>query len=394
MDFLPEIEAFIQQNMEEHPDRIIYKLTPELEQYRDFILDQIHGRKRGSGKLPAWANIEGLLYPSRVSFEQCSSEQTAEFKASFMSGDYLIDMTGGFGVDTFFLSQNFTKIDYFDRNESLVKIVEHNFRLLGAPHINCLAEDSISFLQKTKAKADWIFIDPARRNERKAKVFLIEDCEPDLVEHLDLLLAKANKILIKFSPMLDLEEVVRKLKGVQKIYVVAVKNECKEVLVVIDGKERTMPEVLIESIALHRPQTISFSSDFDQRKNATAIIGAIETYLYEPNKAILKSGTQNHLALQFKLNKLEQNSHFYTSKDYKADFPGRVFKVKAMTKAKPKLVKKYLADGKANIISRNHPLNGTQLYTRLKVVPGGAVYLVATKLADQGNTILVCERLQ
>jgi len=341
--------------------------------------------------------VSGLIYPNVISLEQCSSELTARYKASLMQGDYLIDVTGGFGVDTYFLAQNFKRADYFEQNDELFKVVQNNFHKLNTTHIQCYQGDGIALLKNTTEKADWIYIDPARRTAENAKTFLIEDCTPDIITINELLLEKAENILIKLSPMLDLEQVLTKLKGVQKIIIVSVKNECKELLVQLSAapiEETHIPVVCVNILDAHTQEL--FESNIQKRKNEHVDIrlSAPLNFIYEPNKSILKGRVQDHLAESLGAYKLDINSNFFTSEALIEDYQGRVFKKIAIIKAKKKLISRYLDKGKANIIARNFPMKASQIYDKFKITPGGTTYLIATKLSDQSNVIIVCERLR
>jgi len=391
----PAIEKFIQENLHESLEKVIFKVRDQLAVDPDFVIAQINGRKKVQKKVPSWAVVQGLQFPSVLSFEQCSSESTARYKAALIQGQSMLDLTGGFGVDSFFLSKNFTQVDYVEKNEALLALVKENFECLKATNITLHLGDGIAFLDQQKEKVDWIYVDPSRRNVEKGKVFLMEDCEPDMVAHLALFLSKAHRLLIKFSPMLDLEEIIKKLPGVSKIIVLSVKNECKELLVQVDGVERSRRAIILEAVDIHMEnQQAIFTSNAEERNNTKAIFGDPQTYIYEPNKAILKAGLQNHLAESLQLKKLAANSNFFSSDKLVNTFPGRIFLKKDKTKGKEKWLRKHLLDGKANVIARNYPLNAAQIYQRFKIVPGGTNYLLATTLENGEKIILVCERLK
>ncbi len=389
------LEDFINKNLKESLEKIVFQVRNRFAVDPQFVVAQINGRNKVGKKIPAWAEVSGLQFPSVLSFEQCSSQSTAQYKANLIKGNSLIDLTGGFGVDSFFLSQNFTKVDYVEKNEALFALVKSNFKQLGSTNITLHHGDGLSFLHQQKAKVDWLYVDPSRRNKEKGKVFLIEDCEPDIKTHLPLLLAKADQLLIKFSPMLDLEEILKKLPGVARIIVLSLKNECKEVLVQVDGKARAREEITIAAVDLPATQAVtSFVANAQQKKTSSVDFGPPERYIYEPNKAILKAGLQNHLAQDLGLHKLAANSNFFSSNALVKQFPGRIFLKKETTKGKGKLIRKFLEDGKANVIARNYPLNAAQIYQQFKIIPGGRVYLLATTLAGGEKVILVGERVK
>ncbi len=382
--------TFIEENLDANTDDLFLRKTPEGVDLK-LAIRQIKGRKKIVKKIPTWYNHltlkTGFLFPESLALEQCSSEQTATFKASIIKGNKLLDMTGGFGVDTYFLAKNFDAVDYVESNADLFRIVQHNLKLLGKTNIQFHHTDSVDFLQQKNGKYDWVYIDPYRRDASQKRVFFIEDCTPDLVKIQDLLLEKSEQVLVKFSPMLDLEILIKSLKNITRIFIVSVKNECKELLVVLSKKET---DIVIEAVDIYPEQTISFQALFSDRKVASVDYAMPSDYLYEPNKAILKAGIQDKLAERFDLKKLERHSHFYTSQQLYTDFPGRIFKVKNILK--PKMLNKYLPDKKANVIARNFPMKASVIYQKYKITPGGHFYIIATTLEKQEKVFILAER--
>jgi hypothetical protein len=225
---------------------------------------------------------------------------------------------------------------------------------------------------------------------------LIQDCTPDVREHLDLLLNRADNILVKLSPIMDIKAVANDLRNVQQFWIIAVKNEVKELLFHIGQEDLPKEEIEISCINL-QSETLENTSSFSgtlSDMTLQAAIGKPAQYLYEPGRAILKAGLQNKLALDFSLQKLQQNSNFFTSIDFKENYPGRVFKIENQIKAKPKIIKKHLLNGKANVIARNFPMKASQIYEKFKIVPGGERYLIATSLEGGEKIIFVCDRLK
>lgn len=394
MKLTPAINDFINAHLHDPIDQLVFKIRKQFDMAPEFIIDQINGRKKVAGKIPSWSENDQLVFPSVVSFEQCSSEITAVYKSSLVGGKYLVDLTGGFGVDTFFMSKEFMSVQYYERNEELANIVQHNYQELGVKNITVRSGNGIEFFKNEKRQLDWIFLDPARRGDQKQRVFLMEDCEPDIVSLADLLLEKSKRVLVKLSPMLDLEEIARKVNGVSEIIVVAVQNECKEVLVILSHQKIEFDHLKIKAVDLRKDGTIrEFTSNFKAQK--TAAIGYEEPldFIYEPNRAILKAGLQNHLAQGFNLKKIAANSHFYTATDENLSFLGRVFRKIAVIKPKKQFLSAYLSAGKANIIARNYPLNAARLYQQFKITPGGDRYILATTLANKKKVFIICERL-
>ncbi len=385
------------------------------EEWRWF-LQQVEGRERTADKLPTFAAIDDWWYPVRLSCEQCSSEATARYKASILPSfqgeelrsiglpvavrrtirGRLLDLTGGYGVDTYFLSEHFDHTDYVEQNAELCRIAEHNFQrptptLPKGKEItvhNCTAEEFLSSpLHGGKEGGyDLIFLDPARRDSYGGKVFRLEDCTPNVVELLPALLTHGKRIMIKLSPMLDITQAVTTLSQVTwDIYVVAIKNEVKEVLLLSGGSGR------ITAIDLSKKeQAFTFTREEEQATQTKMVNGTWSngTWIYEPNAAILKAGAYKLVAQRFGLQKLDVNTHLYTSETLVPDFPGRVWKVKEPTPTLPK--------GKeikqANVLVRNYPLTAEQLKKKLHLRDGGTVYVIGCRVAGK-PTIFLGERV-
>ena len=255
---------------------------------------------------------------------------------------------------------------------------------MGATHIQTYLGNGLDFLSTLTHKTDWIYLDPARRNDAKGKVFLLEDCTPDMTQIQEQLANIAPNILLKLSPMLDLTEILKKLKNVQQIWIVAVKNECKEVLLHLSHSPNT--EIQLHCVNLQEAKTPEvFSGKYSDRQATSVKIENPLAYIYEPNKAILKAGLQDSYGATLALSKLDYRSNFFTSNQLNLSFLGRIFKQKALIKLKKQQIQPYLKDGKANIIARNFPLNAAQIYEQYKIIPGGEVYLLATQKRKNFN---------
>ena len=359
-----------------------------------WFLQQIEGRERTADKLPTFASIPDWWYPVRLSCEQCSSELTARYKASLLSPlalgegkeERLLDLTGGYGVDTYFLSEQFIHTDYVEQNEELCRIAAHNFALSQKSKVerqklsiaihNTTAEDFL--LSSPCGEAGWglIFLDPARRDSHGSKVFRIEECTPNVVELLPTLLAHSKRLLIKLSPMLDLTQAVTSLSQVNwDIHIVAIKNEVKEVLLLSGGTGQ------ITTIDLaQKDQAFVFTREEEQHCGL-AIRGKLANYLYEPNAAILKAGAYKLVAQRFGLHKLDVNTHLYTSRQFIENFPGRVWRITEKQNLK-----------QANVLTRNYPLTPEQLKKKLHLRDGGTAFVIGCR--DAGKpTLLYAERV-
>ena len=352
---------------------------------------QIEGWQAARIKLPAWAATEGIIYPPKISMEQCSSGQTAMFKASLVDGKRFADLTGGFGIDFSYISRGFDEAVYIERNELLCSIARENFALLGLDHAKVVNGNSEQVLDTLEAM-DWIFIDPARRDGDGRKVVALSDCEPNVVALEEQLLQKSNKVMIKCSPMLDITEACRQLKHVEKVYIVAVNNECKELLFILGND-------IVESYPVHCVnllkdgcQEFSFTAG-EESVAAVSYCTAVGKYLYEPNVAVQKSGCSGVLSCRYGMKKLHPNSQLYTCDDYVTSFPGRIFEVVDVLGFSKSDVKKVQALQKANITVRNFPESVQMLRKRLKLSDGGGNYIFATTLAGGEKVLVLCKKV-
>lgn len=353
---------------------------------------QIAGRQIAKVKLPSWHRTEGLLYPKHLSMEQCSSEVTALYKASLVEGDSFADLTGGFGIDCSFLSQKFKKADYVERQAELCELASHNFPLLGLD-IDVHHADGVEYLKRMDP-VDCLFLDPARRDGHGGKTVAISDCEPDVSALEDLLVEKAKTVMVKLSPMLDLSLALKTLKYVREVHIVSVNNECKELLLILQ-KQSISPDISIhcEHIVNDLHQHFVFTQE-QERTSDCPLASAVEAYLYEPNASILKAGAYRSLTQAYPCYKLHVSSHLYTSPNYIEDFPGRSFKVEAISGFGKKDLKTFLQDmEKANLTIRNFPSSVAELRKRLKLKEGGEDYLFATTLADESKVLIRCKKV-
>ena len=356
---------------------------------------QIAGWQIAEKKVPLWAQTEGVQYPAHLSMEQCSSEITARYKASWLQGDTMADLTGGLGVDCSFLAQNFRKVDYVERQEVLCELARHNFPLLGLPQVTVHCADGVEYLQKMEP-VDCLFLDPARRDSQGGKTVAIADCEPDVQKLEPLLVEKGRTVVVKLSPMLDIFSSLRELKYIRQIHVVAVNNECKELLVVLQ-KETKSPsegsgEVWIScEQAVNNFLTEPFVFTYSQEKEAQCpLADEVENYLYEPGASLLKAGPYRLLGARFGVKKLHANSHLYTS-DALVDFPGRRFRVLEVSGFGKKELKQLLQGvDKANLTVRNFPASVAELRKKWKLKEGGDVYLFATTLEGDRHVLIKC----
>ena len=362
-------------------------------------LRQAEGKQRLAVKVPTWAAVEGLEYPPRLSLEQCSSETTARYKQQIvrrLTGGHtqcMADLTGGFGVDFSFIGQLFERPVYVERQEELCRLALHNFALLGLERAEVVHDDGTAFLHRMP-EADILFLDPARRDSAGRKTVLIEDCEPNVVDLLPQLLRKAPHTLVKLSPMLDIHRAVSSLatagmNHIEEVHVVADGRECKELLLVIS---RDCPSAPVLHVAEgSQVFTLSFGAEQAAVPTYTA---TPETYLYEPGPAIMKAGIFKWTATHFHLAKLHPNSHLYTSASLIENFPGRVFRTKAVFSFSKSDIKALKTEApQANLSVRNFPGTVTDLRKRLKLKEGGSAHIFATTLADESHRLILTERM-
>jgi hypothetical protein len=393
---------FIRQHENDDVRRLALQGTKDPEVDLMVALQQIAGRQTARKKLPSWAAVDGVFYPPHLNMEQCSSEQTARYKASLLrGGQRYVDLTGGFGVDFYWMSQGFQHRFYIERDEALCAIAEHNFRLLGLPCSVCCC-NTATYLTEME-HADVVFLDPARRDEKGARTFGIEDCTPNVLELLPLLRMKADTIVLKLSPMLDWRKAVSDLQCVSEVHIVSVDNECKELLLIL--KNETCENLRLvcmnnDSVfEIVRPLRTASPLPTDHKfapyglkmppSDADASL-----YLYEPNASIMKAGCFEALEERFPVSQVSPNSHLFLSADEIRHFPGRAFQILATSSMNKKELKPALATiSQANIAVRNFPLTAQQLRQKLKLRDGGDVYIFATTTADGAHKLFICRKI-
>lgn len=385
----PQVIDFITQNWTKELTQLAFQLSKS-DLPKVFILNQIQGKQKSKEKLPIWFQNNQILFPKKISIEQSSSEITAKYKADLLEGNTLIDLTGGFGVDDYFFAKNFKKVFHCELNEELHQIVKHNATLLNQDNIDCIQGDSLDFL-KTLDSVDAIFVDPARRNDAHQKVFRFEDCLPNIVENFDFLLQKTNHLLVKASPMIDLSQGLQELSFVKKIIVVAVKNECKEVLFLIE--KNFLGEPIIECVELGKdikPQSFSFSQSKEKETEITYSLPS--NYLYEPNTSILKAGAYKCVT-EVGITKIGQHSHLYTSDTLVRDFMGRSFEIQETCSFDKKLLLKKVGK-KTNITTRNFPYTVNEIRKKTGIKEGGELYVFCTTSYENKPICIICKKVR
>jgi len=349
------------------------------------IIEQIEAKKKCKKKLSTWFSTENIYYPNKLNIEQTSSEITAKYKTELINGDSIIDLTGGFGVDCFYFSKRFKNITHCEINQELSKIVKHNYQQLNVTNILPIQKDGIAYLKNSTEIYDWIYIDPSRRHDSKGKVFFLNDCIPNVPEHLNLFFQHSKNMLIKTSPLLDFSVGIHELMHVKTIHVVAVNNEVKELLWILEANFKG--QIAIETVNIKKNTSDFFGFISDDENIVKYNYSQPLTYLYEPNSAILKAGAFNSISNKLKVFKLHKHSHLYTA-DVLIDFPGRKFKIEQQLLYSKKAIKK-LGLTKANITTRNFPETVHQIRKKFKINDGGEIYLFfTTNLKNEKIVIL------
>ena len=392
MDLLilnPEIQAFINANIGKNISKLALQKNPFPEVNWITILNQIEAKTKAKDKLPNWFSAENIIYPSKISIEQTSSEKTASYKASVVSGDSLIDLTGGFGVDDYYFSKKIKNVAHCEINLELSAVVKHNFEQLNVPNITCYAGDSLDSLNTLNTKWDWIYIDPSRRNDAKGKVFLLKDCLPNVPENLDFYFNNSDAILIKTAPLLDISAGLSELQHVKAIHIIAVENEVKELLWELHAS--FFGNTTIKTINLTKDKTDTF--DFILNEDSKFPNFSLpQKYLYEPNSAIMKSGGFDEVGSFYNLNKLHKHSHLYTSADL-ISFPGRIFQIQNSFPYNKTEMKSFLENTQANITTRNFPDSVESIRKKWKIKDGGNLYCFFTTDENNDKIVLICTKI-
>lgn len=371
-----EIQKYINANLNTDLHALLLKKSPFPEVSMQEIVQQIKGKQVAEKKFPFLLK-EGIVFPPQLNLEQSSSEKTALYKSEILSGNTFIDLTSGFGIDAYYLSQNFDDITLIEQNTELLEIVEHNWNILGrrAKFINRKLED---FLAENKENFDVIYLDPARRDQNKNKVFLLEDLSPNILEIQKKLQSISSLVVIKLSPLIDLKYLISVLPGISRIDIIAVKNDVKEVVVFLSNENTA--KMICNCVNLESGES-AFSFIFGEEENAQSEYSEPEKFIYIPNNSILKAGIFNLISEKCRVKKLHPNTHIYTSSEKIDNFPGRVFEMETVDSKKIKKKEQY------NIISKNYPLKPEEIKKKYGLKDGGNDYLIFTQ-SKKGKIIL------
>ena len=387
-----EESKLIEQYADSDVNALALKLRDSDDVDSKFVLRQIAGRQIMRRKMPLWASNRDVQYPDHLPLEQCSSFFTAQYKKEIgerllSSFDNCADLTGGFGVDFFVMSENFSHAVYAERNTDLYDVVRHNFEVLHRSNAEFLNSDGVDFIKNTTQRFNLVFIDPARRNSAGKKTVRIEDCEPDILLFQDVMIQKADVVMIKLSPMIDIADITTKLHNVSEIHLVATANECKEVLVLLQNGYNSEPKIF--TVNDNQRYTFILSNERECAANFFQSSDLRGKYLFEPNAAVMKSGAFKILTKDYNVCKLQASSHLYIADNDVKDFPGRRFKI--VRAGQPK---EFSGMGTANLAVRNFPEKAEILKKKLKIRDGGNIFLFATTLYNGSKALIQCNKVE
>ena len=371
-----EIQDYINANLDTDLHALLLKKSPFPEVSMPEIVQQIKGKQTARKKFPFLLK-DGIIFPPQLNLEQSSSEKTADYKAQILKGKKFIDLTSGFGIDAYYLSRNFEEITLVEQNQELLSTVEHNWGILErkATFINQHLED---FLDVNTEHFDVIYLDPARRDQNKNKVFLLEDLSPDILQIREQLLATADQVIVKLSPLIDLKYLISVVPDIFRIEIIAVRNDVKEVVIFLSNEQKD--RITVNCINLESGES-AFSFAFGEEENTHAEYSEPEKFIYIPNNAILKAGVFNLLPERFGLKKLHPNTHIYTSSQKVSDFPGRIMQMEVVESKQIKKKEQF------NIIAKNYPLKPEDIKKKYGLKDGGKDYLIFTQ-SKKGKIIL------
>ncbi|WP_276361943.1 hypothetical protein [Daejeonella sp. H1SJ63] len=384
-----EIQNFINDNLDTDIPKLSLRKSPFASVSSTELAVQIDSKKRCENKLPTWFKTKGIYYPPKLAIEQCSSELAAAYKADLINGEDIIDLTGGFGVDSYYFALKAGNVSHCEINPELSEISKHNSKKLGVK-INYLNTDGIAYLRTNKHQFDTIYIDPSRRIANK-KVFLLKDCEPDVISNLQLLSERCRLLMIKTAPLLDIQSGIHELKAVSSVHVISIRNECKELLFLINNGETSADPIITCSFpATYEGSTYSFRISDEKNYEIRQYSRPLE-YVYEPDVALLKAGCFKLITRDFALFKIHQHTHLYTSAELNRSFPGRIFKLKNVWEYGRFIKENSIR--KANIITRNFPSNPEELKKKLKINDGGDEYILFCTGPDNNRIVIQCTRI-
>lgn len=396
-EFPKEFYQFIELHQNDDTNALRLKKNKTCDFDLNFAIQQIESRRKAANKIPEWISYP-ILFPSSLSAEQCTSELSAKYKQSLIDGETFCDLTGGLGIDIYYLSHKAKRAVYVERFDEYCQIARHNFNLLSAPQIEVVCSDCREYLSNTRDRFDTLYIDPARRGKSNQRLFSLKECEPNVLEMLPVMLDKSKRVLLKASPMIDISQSLSDFPShIQiEIHIISIKNECKELLFDLRAVAHPLPVQIhcINILSENERQCYSFA--WENEKNANCPIVSsfpFSGYLFEPNASILKAGAFKSIAQSFGIDKLQINSHLYNCEHNISAFPGRVFAIDGIIEFSSKEIKSFATRyPQGNISVRNFPLSAEELRKKLKIKDGGNIYIFATTVASGKRILLITHR--
>lgn len=397
MTWTPQIRDFIADHLNDDTAKLLFAAHRFTEVDMPFVVEQIEARKRLKNKLPEWYAEPDLIMSGRIPAEQCSSEQTARFKRSILGDDChsLCDMTGGMGVDFWYMSRGLDRAIYTERQEALCAAARHNFFVLqqdDKPKIEI--REGLSTAMEIP-DVDVIYLDPARRSTDGSRIYEIEDCEPNVIEWQDDLLAHCRRLIVKVSPMADISRTIARMHNVTDVYVVSVRNECKELLTVQKSENLDSQPIIVHCLDFFPQHTISFDYPLLEDRSSPFFAEASDIkYFYEPDVSVMKTQAFDALMQRYDIRMFDKDSHYFAAPLRIVDFPGRIFEVDEILEFSSRMLKSLKKSlPQANIATRNFPLSPEELKKRTGIRDGGDVYLFGTTHHQSGPILLRCHKV-
>jgi precorrin-6B methylase 2 len=388
-----KIKQLLAEHETQDPAKLALKWAGKTEIPATFLLTQIKARQKAKSKIPSWYNCKSIVYPDQTALEQCSSEVTAKIKAVGCDDLKVIDLTGGLGIDSWAFSTKAKSVLYVEPILERYELAQHNFKKLGITNVNFLnstAENAVN--QFADNEFDVVYLDPSRRDQHQRRAFRLADLQPNVLEMLPELLRIGKKILIKVGPMLDIHEAIKDFNGVEKIGIVSVKDECKELLFHI-GQSNNSQNPKIECFEFQKTEPIKFSFLLDDEKNSELKIGAISNYIYDPYAAIIKAGAFKTLSNKFDVCALHANTHVYSSHNLIEDFPGKIYKIETILNYDLKQIKSSIMNDEATLIFRNFPVKSEDVIKKLKLKSSNNTYLFFVTMHDKSTAVILCSKV-
>ncbi len=385
------VKDFIKRHKGARPEELALMASKRPDLPMAFIAQQVKGRQRIQKKLPSWFAEENAVFPKSIALEQCTSEAVARFRASLVEpGEQALDLTGGFGVDARFLAERFSAYRYVERNEELAEIAAANFAAFGVDrNISTSVGDGREALSGFEGRADLIFVDPARRDQRSFRMSALEDCEPDVVGLWPTLLEKGRRVMLKTSPGLDLQAGLVQLGSVESVYVISVENECKECLFVAAAGHQE--ESRIHCVNIRKSGAVDrLQFTFSGERKLESTLGIPNRFLYEPNASIMKAGAFKTVCQLWPVRALNPRTRLYCSDELVEDFPGRVFEIEGRGTLTAKDAKRLFPKRKAHVISRNSGMDAVELRKKLALKEGGNLFAIGAAVSDVGRQLFAC----